>query len=189
MPAFTPVPERPDGMKALMSATDRRGRATIIVDEWGPYDYQSPKLWPVGKPTDRPLKLRVLGPEGRWTLKSLTGGTTRLAAGDSTLYPGQGTPGQAQNLSVSSGAVLDLAGDGGAIADDVDLERHAQRDGGQQPRHDRAQHGAVHQHPRTRHALQGMTVGTVREEWAREHHAKWVAELDARGAVGDQREE
>jgi len=28
-------------------------------------------------------------------------------------------------------------------------------------------------HPSTRHALRGMTVGTVREDWAREHHAKW----------------
>ncbi len=27
--------------------------------------------------------------------------------------------------------------------------------------------------PTTRHALRGMTVGTVREDWAREHHAKW----------------
>jgi len=34
-------------------------------------------------------------------------------------------------------------------------------------------------HPRTRHALRGMTLGTVREEWAREHHAKWVEELAA----------
>lgn len=33
-------------------------------------------------------------------------------------------------------------------------------------------------YPRTRHALRGMTLGSVREEWAREHHAKWVeAEL------------
>jgi len=33
-------------------------------------------------------------------------------------------------------------------------------------------------YPRTRHALRGITLGTVREEWAREHHAKWVdAEL------------
>jgi len=33
-------------------------------------------------------------------------------------------------------------------------------------------------YPRTRHALRGMTLGTVREDWAREHHAKWVeAEL------------
>jgi len=28
-------------------------------------------------------------------------------------------------------------------------------------------------HPATRHALRGMTVGTVREEWAATHHPKW----------------
>lgn len=30
-------------------------------------------------------------------------------------------------------------------------------------------------HPTTRHALRGITVGDVREDWAREHHAKWPA--------------
>ena len=29
-------------------------------------------------------------------------------------------------------------------------------------------------HPKTRHALRGITRGSVSEEWAREHHAKWV---------------
>jgi formate dehydrogenase subunit gamma len=29
-------------------------------------------------------------------------------------------------------------------------------------------------HPRTRHALRGMVVGTVREDWARAHHPRWV---------------
>jgi formate dehydrogenase subunit gamma len=29
-------------------------------------------------------------------------------------------------------------------------------------------------HPSTRHALRGMTIGEVREDWAREHHPKWV---------------
>ena len=29
-------------------------------------------------------------------------------------------------------------------------------------------------HPATRHALRGMTVGSVHEDWAREHHAKWL---------------
>ena len=29
-------------------------------------------------------------------------------------------------------------------------------------------------HPTTRHALRGITVGDVREDWAREHHSKWV---------------
>ncbi len=28
-------------------------------------------------------------------------------------------------------------------------------------------------HPATRHALRGMTLGTVREEWASEHHPRW----------------
>jgi formate dehydrogenase subunit gamma len=31
-------------------------------------------------------------------------------------------------------------------------------------------------HPSTRHALRGMTLGDVREDWAREHHSKWVEE-------------
>jgi formate dehydrogenase subunit gamma len=30
-------------------------------------------------------------------------------------------------------------------------------------------------HPTTRHALRGITLGTVREDWARAHHAKWAA--------------
>jgi formate dehydrogenase subunit gamma len=29
-------------------------------------------------------------------------------------------------------------------------------------------------HPSTRHALRGMTFGSVDEEWARSHHSKWV---------------
>jgi formate dehydrogenase subunit gamma len=31
-------------------------------------------------------------------------------------------------------------------------------------------------HPSTRHSLRGMTLGDVREDWAREHHPKWVEE-------------
>jgi formate dehydrogenase subunit gamma len=31
-------------------------------------------------------------------------------------------------------------------------------------------------HPTTRHALRGMTLGEVREEWARKHHTKWHEE-------------
>ena len=29
-------------------------------------------------------------------------------------------------------------------------------------------------HRSTRHSLRGMTLGTVREDWASDHHAKWV---------------
>ncbi len=31
-------------------------------------------------------------------------------------------------------------------------------------------------HPTTRHALRGMTVGTVSEDWAHRHHSKWRPE-------------
>ena len=30
-------------------------------------------------------------------------------------------------------------------------------------------------HPTTRHALRGMVLGDVREDWARQHHARWDA--------------
>jgi formate dehydrogenase subunit gamma len=31
-------------------------------------------------------------------------------------------------------------------------------------------------YPSTKHALRGMTTGSVRRDWAREHHSKWVDE-------------
>ena len=31
-------------------------------------------------------------------------------------------------------------------------------------------------HPKTRHALRGMTLGDVREDWAAVHHTRWVEE-------------
>jgi len=35
-------------------------------------------------------------------------------------------------------------------------------------------------HPKTRHALNGMTRGWVDVEWARRHHAKWAADQEGR---------
>jgi len=35
-------------------------------------------------------------------------------------------------------------------------------------------------YPATRHSLRGITVGTVRRDWAERHHAKWSAERDNR---------
>lgn len=34
-------------------------------------------------------------------------------------------------------------------------------------------------HPSTRHALRGIILGSVNREWARRHHATWVAEQEA----------
>ena len=63
----------PGAIDPMIPADGRRGRHWIVVDEWGPYDYRSPKLWPIGAPDASPLVLRVLGPPGRWRLVEIRG--------------------------------------------------------------------------------------------------------------------
>jgi parallel beta-helix repeat protein len=50
----------------LRTELTSRDRSAIIVDEWGPYDWRSPKLWPVDSVRAFPLRLAVLGPPGQW---------------------------------------------------------------------------------------------------------------------------
>ncbi len=38
----------PGGVDAIASPALQRGRAGMIIGEWGPYDWRSPLLWPVG---------------------------------------------------------------------------------------------------------------------------------------------
>jgi nitrous oxidase accessory protein NosD len=87
----------PGGIDAMLPDGARRGRHTIIVDEWGPYDWKFPKLWPVlgdggqalpyrRRPKaeglfDGPVKLNVLGPDGTWTLVSARGADVTPARG------------------------------------------------------------------------------------------------------------
>ncbi len=68
-----------EGRDVLSAEDIRRGRDAIIVDEWGPYDWQSPKLWPVRRSDTTPLALRVLGPAGRWRVVGREG-VARLSA-------------------------------------------------------------------------------------------------------------
>jgi parallel beta-helix repeat protein len=56
----------PNGLPMRTDYFTERGRAAIIVDEWGPYDWRTPRLWPVDSSRTTPLALRVLGPAGRW---------------------------------------------------------------------------------------------------------------------------
>ena len=59
----------PDSIPA--SELSRRDRSAIIVDEWGPYDWQSPKLWSLGRDSSEVprYRLAVLGPRPeRWRL-------------------------------------------------------------------------------------------------------------------------
>jgi hypothetical protein len=80
---FVPSAKRPDAIDPMIADERLRGRHRIIVDEWGPYDWKSPKLWPAGKPDERPLKLRVLGPDGTWSLARARGATVGPRRGPS----------------------------------------------------------------------------------------------------------
>ncbi len=71
----------PGGIDAKIPEAERRGREAIIVDDWGPYDWKSPKLWPEGRSDAVPLKLRVLGPEGDWKVESVRGATVTPSQG------------------------------------------------------------------------------------------------------------
>jgi hypothetical protein len=98
------VPDPPaklrDGIDAMIPAGARRGREFIIVDEWGPYDWKTPKLWPAGRSDASPLQLRVLGPPQKWTLRSITGATASAKAG--------GIPGEI-TITPAAGRVTDFS--------------------------------------------------------------------------------
>lgn len=75
-PPFAPAPQLAAGVLARpTSRLALRDRATIIVDEWGPYDWETPKLWPLPGDSTHPRRVLVqtLGPPGRWRLASQRG--------------------------------------------------------------------------------------------------------------------
>ena len=65
-----PIPGAQDPF--LRPGAAREGRETIVIDEWGPYDWRSPKLSPARAADSAyaagPLPLRILGPAGTWRL-------------------------------------------------------------------------------------------------------------------------
>ncbi|MCC6411979.1 MAG: hypothetical protein IT270_09990, partial [Saprospiraceae bacterium] len=57
----------PGGMLAALPPGFPRGRKYIMVDEWGPYDFQRP-LAALEKETDNRLEFNLVGPPGAWKL-------------------------------------------------------------------------------------------------------------------------
>lgn len=56
-----------EGQRSIpRSAESRMPRSAILVDEWGPYDWRTPKLWPLDSVRTEPLPLATVGPPGRW---------------------------------------------------------------------------------------------------------------------------
>ncbi|MBX3118080.1 MAG: right-handed parallel beta-helix repeat-containing protein [Fimbriimonadaceae bacterium] len=56
------------GLNAFLPAGHPRGRRYMMVDEWGPYDFKRPILWPVGKTIEGNKVFEVTGPEGEFRL-------------------------------------------------------------------------------------------------------------------------
>ncbi|MBS1726070.1 MAG: right-handed parallel beta-helix repeat-containing protein [Armatimonadetes bacterium] len=70
--ADSPAPLK-GGKMPFIPSGGRRGRSTILVDDWGPYDYQSPKLWPGPRSDNGWQKYSIFGPKGTWKLKRAEG--------------------------------------------------------------------------------------------------------------------
>jgi len=129
-PTIAPFPGAVDPM---IPPGSRRGRSTIIVDEWGPYDWKYPRLWPdlaalkaAGGPHPltwtKPMKLNVLGPGGTWKVTSARGATvapTKGIVGDAiTVMPGQPGPPGLKTRPATAGVVdyeIRLEYRGGAV--------------------------------------------------------------------------
>jgi parallel beta-helix repeat protein len=109
-PALTDVPQR-----IPVAPWPRRERSAIVVDEWGPYDWQSPKLWPTDTMRDAAL-LRTLGPAGSWRVVERRGVAAVSAArgrmGDTlTVIPEPGREGDwAVALEYIGGATVSPRG-------------------------------------------------------------------------------
>ena len=88
------VSPMPGGMNPFLKKDQLRGWRYMLVDQWGPYDFKSPLLWPreafalgggvaidtngkqvTGEPS-KTQRFEILGPKGRWKLVSKEGYTS-----------------------------------------------------------------------------------------------------------------
>jgi nitrous oxidase accessory protein NosD len=76
--SYAPTPLA-GGRNPFLKTDALRGRAYILVDEWGPYDFLRPLLWPRGpvgpgvSGNTTKTRYEVLGPSGKWRVKSKQG--------------------------------------------------------------------------------------------------------------------
>lgn len=75
----------PGGVDPFALPMARRGRGSIRIDEWGPYDWGAPRLWPARLADSAvvrgPIAYQVIGPGGEWRLTSARGATLSKPAG------------------------------------------------------------------------------------------------------------
>lgn len=110
--APTPLP---GGRDPWLPSSEPRGRATIRIDQWGPYDGRYPRLWPARLAdsawTGGPLALVMLGPPGQWRVTGERGVLSLSAS--------SGRTGDTVLVEPAAGPVVDIVIDleyvGGAV--------------------------------------------------------------------------
>ena len=73
---FAPLPPQPGVSMPFLPKNALRGRRYILVNEWGPYDFARPLLWPRSNGN-----YEVLGPKGKWRLVSAEGAQLSATSG------------------------------------------------------------------------------------------------------------
>lgn len=75
---------RNDLPNPFLKSGETRGRRWILVDEWGPYDFKSPKLWARGQKAvsgGTEVTFEILGPAGTWTANPMPGAILSQTSG------------------------------------------------------------------------------------------------------------
>lgn len=67
------------GQDPFLKPDALRGWKYILVDEWGPYDFKRPLLWPREDVRPGRKRFEIMGPKGRWRVVS-TDGVSHLSA-------------------------------------------------------------------------------------------------------------
>ncbi|MGE3127535.1 MAG: right-handed parallel beta-helix repeat-containing protein [Fimbriimonadaceae bacterium] len=78
--SLAPVPLE-GGIDPFLPKGSLRGRQFIIVDEWGPYDFRRPLLWPARTGPLDTEDFDILGPAGTWRAVTVEGCALSAQAG------------------------------------------------------------------------------------------------------------
>lgn len=97
------------GMNAFLPLDHPRGRKYILVDEWGPYDFKSPIIWPRTKLEDGAIKFELLGPKGVWKIVRKVG--VESVSAESGLVPGELTVKLAPGVATDVDLQLEYVGE------------------------------------------------------------------------------
>lgn len=109
---YAPHAARIGGRNPFLKPGQLRGRRYILIDEWGPYDFKSPILWPRGPMKDNVQNFEVLGPKGRAKVARLRG--ARIV-GNPTVITVPGAIKVAMNSGLAQDVLVELEYSGGQV--------------------------------------------------------------------------